>query len=98
MVVPTQSPTEVAGTAGDMLAKSGFAVKSLFLHPCYTLGYGSKDHCNMPFYGLVCALSSDSRPVRLANDGYEHFQSSLKRHAFDIAYRVIVEQIGKAHV
>src|SRR3546814_14476924 len=28
MVVPTQSPTEVAGTAGDMLAKSGFAVKS----------------------------------------------------------------------
>src|SRR3546814_18626014 len=37
MVVPTQSPTEVAGTAGDMLAKSGFAIKSLFLHPCYTV-------------------------------------------------------------
>src|SRR3546814_1433966 len=46
----------------------------------------------MPFYGLVCALYSDSRPVRLANDRYEHFQSSLKRHAFDIDYRVIVDR------
>ena len=92
MVVPTQSPSEVASTTSEMLAKTVFPVKSVFLHPCYTVGYGSKDHCNMPFYGLVCALYADSRPVRLANDRYEHFQSSLKRHAFDIDYRVAVDR------
>jgi CO/xanthine dehydrogenase Mo-binding subunit len=92
MVVPTQSPSEVASTASEMLAKTAFPVKSVVLHPCYTVGYGSKDHCNMPFYGLACALYADSRPVRLANDRYEHFQSSLKRHAFDIDYQVIVDR------
>ncbi|GAB2905277.1 molybdopterin-dependent oxidoreductase [Paralcaligenes sp. KSB-10] len=92
MVVPTQSPSEVVETAGEMLAKAKFPVKSVFLHPCYTVGYGSKDHCNMPFYGLVCALYSDGHPVRLANDRYEQFQTALKRHAFDISYRLAVDR------
>ena len=51
MVVPTQSPHEVVEGARD--AREGrFALKWLFLHPCYTVGYGSKDHCNFPYYGL----------------------------------------------
>ncbi|WP_397476208.1 xanthine dehydrogenase family protein molybdopterin-binding subunit [Pusillimonas sp.] len=96
MVAPTQSPSEVAATAASMLGKSSFGVDTLILHPCYTVGYGSKDHCNMPFYGMVCALYGEGRPVRLANDRYEQFQTSLKRHAFDMDYRLSVDrQTGK---
>ncbi|NYT78106.1 xanthine dehydrogenase family protein molybdopterin-binding subunit [Alcaligenaceae bacterium] len=92
MVVPTQSPTEVAATAAGMLAKSNFKAKTLVMHPCYTVGYGSKDHCNMPFYGLVCALYGEGKPVRIASDRYEQFQTSLKRHAFDMDYHIGVDR------
>ena len=92
MVVPTQSPSEVAESAAAMLAKTRFGIKTLIMHPCYTVGYGSKDHFNMPYYGLVCALYSDGKPVRIANDRYEQFQTSLKRHAFDINYRIAVDR------
>lgn len=92
MVVPTQSPVDVAQTAATMLAASSFKAQRLVMHPCYTVGYGSKDHNNMPFYGLVCALYSDGKPVRIANDRYEHFQSALKRHAFDMDFQIGVDK------
>jgi CO/xanthine dehydrogenase Mo-binding subunit len=92
MVIPTQGPTEVTESVIEMTSKSNFPVKQLFLHPCYTVGYGSKDHYNVPFYGLVAALYGDGRPVRLANDRYEQFQTSLKRHAFDMRYRMAIDR------
>ncbi|AOJ28648.1 xanthine dehydrogenase family protein molybdopterin-binding subunit [Burkholderia seminalis] len=92
LVVPTQSPLEVSENAAAMVAKCRFPVKKLFVHPCYTVGYGSKDHFNVPFYGLVCALYADGRPVRFANDRYEQFQTSLKRHAFKMRYRIAVDR------
>lgn len=92
MVVPTQSPAEVVENATGMVAKCRFPVKNLFLHPCFTVGYGSKDHCNVPFYGLVAAMYGDGRPVRFANDRYEQFQTALKRHAFKMKYRVAVDR------
>ena len=69
-----------------------FPVKRLIVYPCYTVGYGSKDHYNMPFYGLAAALYGDGLPVRLANDRYEQFQTSLKRHAFTMRYRMGVDK------
>ncbi len=94
LVVPTQSPIEVAESAAEMLAKAkgAFPVKQVFLHPCYTVGYGSKDHYNFPFYGLVTALYAEGKPVRLANDRYEQFQTSIKRHAFKMRYRIAVDR------
>ncbi|VVE29954.1 Putative xanthine dehydrogenase molybdenum-binding subunit XdhA [Pandoraea communis] len=92
MVVPTQSPSEVAENAAAMAAKGHFPVKRLIVYPCYTVGYGSKDHYNMPFYGLAAALYGDGLPVRLANDRYEQFQTSLKRHAFTMRYRIGVDR------
>jgi CO/xanthine dehydrogenase Mo-binding subunit len=92
MVVPTQAPLEVVESAAGMVAKCAFPVKQLFVHPCYTVGYGSKDHFNVPFYGLVTAMYGDGRPVRLANDRYEQFQTSLKRHAFRMNYRIAVDR------
>ena len=46
----------------------------------------------MPFYGLIAALYGDGHPVRLANDRYEQFQTSIKRHAFKMHYRIAVDR------
>ncbi|WP_408952839.1 xanthine dehydrogenase family protein molybdopterin-binding subunit [Lysobacter sp. Hz 25] len=98
-VSATQSPNEVAEDGARMLAASRFAVKRLVLHPCYTVGYGSKDHNPYPFYALMAALYGDGRPVRLANDRYEQFQSSLKRHSFRMHYRLKLDRAsGKFEV
>jgi len=92
LVVPTQSPQEVADELPRMLAKRTQPVKQLILHPCYTVGYGSKDHYNFPYYGAVAAMYGDGHPVRLANDRYEQFQTSIKRHAFDMDYTIGVNK------
>ena len=92
LVVPTQSPQEVAEGAATMLGKSRIGLKRLFLHPCFTVGYGSKDHCIMPYYGLVASLYGDGRPVRLANDRFEQFQTGLKRHQFNMGYTAAVDR------
>jgi CO/xanthine dehydrogenase Mo-binding subunit len=92
LVVPSQSPQEVAANAAAMLAKSRIGVKRLFLHPCFTVGYGSKDHFNVPYYGLVAAIYGDGVPVRLANDRFEQFQTSLKRHQFDVRFAMAVDR------
>jgi CO/xanthine dehydrogenase Mo-binding subunit len=92
LVVPTQSPAEVARNAASMLAKSRFGLKRLFLHPFYTVGYGSKDHYDMPYYALVAAAYGDGLPVRLANDRFEQFQTSLKRHEFRMRYTMAVDR------
>ena len=99
MVIPTQSPPELAAELPKMLAKSSPAVKRLILHPCYTVGYGSKDHSSFPFFGSMVALYGGGLPVRLANDRYEHFQTSIKRHAFDISYSLAVNKsTGKIEI
>ncbi len=82
LVVGTQSPQEVAEGVAAMLATSRIGLKRLFLHPCFTVGYGSKDHCPMPYYGVLAAVYGDGRPVRFANDRFEQFQAGLKRHKF----------------
>jgi CO/xanthine dehydrogenase Mo-binding subunit len=92
LVAATQSPHEVAEDGARMLAASRLGVKRLVVHPCYTVGYGSKDHSPFPFYAMMASLYGDGRPVRLANDRYEQFQSSLKRHSFRIRYRLGVDR------
>jgi CO/xanthine dehydrogenase Mo-binding subunit len=92
LVVPTQSPQEVAAGAATMVGRSRIGLKRLFLHPCFTVGYGSKDHCPMPYYGVLAALYGDGRPVRLANDRFEQFQAGLKRHQFGMRYTMAVER------
>src|SRR3546814_5365837 len=78
MVVPTQSPQEVAESTVEMTAKGRYPVRKVFLHPCYTVGYGSKDHCNMPFYGVVCALYGEGRAERIAKDRSEEHTSETQ--------------------
>jgi len=91
-VTATQSPHEVAQDGAKLLAASRFGIRRFVLHPCCTVGYGSKDHNPFPFYALVASLYGDGRPVRLANDRYEQFQASLKRHSFRTRYRLAVDR------
>ncbi|MGZ3338711.1 MAG: xanthine dehydrogenase family protein molybdopterin-binding subunit [Reyranella sp.] len=92
LVVPTQSPQEVAEGIVTLMARSRTGLKRLFLHPCFTVGYGSKDHNPMPYYGLLAALYGDGRPVRLANDRFDQFQAGLKRHQFSMRYTIGVDR------
>jgi CO/xanthine dehydrogenase Mo-binding subunit len=94
IVAATQGPLDVLEGAGEMLDsfKAHFPVKQMFMHPIPTVGYGSKDHLILPFYGIMAALYGDGRPVRLANDRYEQFQSGLKRHSFTMHYRIAVDR------
>jgi CO/xanthine dehydrogenase Mo-binding subunit len=94
IVAASQGPLDVLEGAGEMLAgfKARFPLKQIFIHPMPTVGYGSKDHHLLPFYGIMASLYADGRPVRLANDRYEQFQSGLKRHAFKMNYRFGVDR------
>lgn len=91
LVVASQSPLEVAQSIAEMAHRSRFKVKQIFVHPCPTVGYGSKDHSIFPMYGFITTLYSPW-PVRLANDRYEQFQSTMKRHAFDIERTIAVNR------
>jgi len=92
LVVPTQSPQEVAEGVATLMAGSRAGLRRLFLHPCFTVGYGSKDHNTMPYYGLLAAFYGDGRPVRLANDRFDQFQAGLKRHQFSMRYTIGVDR------
>jgi CO/xanthine dehydrogenase Mo-binding subunit len=87
--------SEVAQNTASILAKSRLGLKRLFLHPFYTVGYGSKDHYDMPYYALVAAAYGYGLPVRLANDRFEQFQTSLKRHEFRMRYTMAVDRTSE---
>lgn len=92
IVMASQCPHEVmTGTAG-MLAESTFDVKDMRGHPAYTVGYGTKEQSPFPYYGVVAALFANGRPVRLALDREEHFQTSIKRHPVRMKYRLAVDR------
>ncbi len=95
MVLSVQKPQEVIDHALQMLKVSSVPVKSLYLQPTYTVGYGSKDSSNHTYYCLVAALYGDGLPVRIALNRYENFQASLKRHAFNLRYRLAVNKATK---
>ena len=99
LVVSVQNPREVLVHAAELIKRSRFAVKSIYLQPNYTVSYGAKDSSNHTYYALVAALYSDRRPIRTALDRYEHFQASLKRHPFQIDYSIAADrQTGKFEI
>ncbi|MCB1387264.1 MAG: xanthine dehydrogenase family protein molybdopterin-binding subunit [Nitratireductor sp.] len=81
-MIATQSPYEVAEVSAHMLSKSAHPLREIDLKVGYTVGYGTKDHTIFPFFCVLAGLYGEGRPVRLANDRYEQFQTGLKRHAF----------------
>ena len=92
LMVATQSPYEVAQTSAKFVSKSRFPLKEVDLKVGYTVGYGTKDHSIFPFFCVVAGLYGEGRPVRLANDRFEQFQTGLKRHAFWMDNTLVVDR------
>ena len=94
-VVGVQSPQWIATNVASMVAHNApdFAVKDIVAHCAYVGGgFGGRDYSIFPLYAAIAALFSPGRPVRLANNRYDQFQSGLKRHAFTIRSRIAVDK------
>lgn len=92
MVVSVQNPREVLTHTADMLRRSAFPVRAIYLTPSYTVSYGAKDSANHTYYALVAALYGSGQPVRTVLDRYENFQAALKRHPMSLDYTIAVDR------
>lgn len=92
LLVAVQNPHDILVRTAELIKKSRFRIKSIYVQPCHTVSYGAKDSSNHPFYTLVASLYSDGLPVRIALDRYENFQAGLKRHPFKMDYTIAVHQ------
>src|SRR5262245_46791749 len=54
--------------------------------------FGGRDYTPFPLYVALAAMFFPNRPVRLANNRFEQFQSGIKRHAFKIHTRIGVDR------
>lgn len=92
LVFATQSPHRDALVIARMLKGTRFDLDKLDARFGDTVGYGTKDTAVFPLYCVLAGLYGDGRPVRLANDRFEQFQSGLKAHAFTMKKTLIVDR------
>jgi CO/xanthine dehydrogenase Mo-binding subunit len=95
LVVGSQSPFEVASAVAYLLGEAEAAVKPARINTNSAYcggGFGGRDHTPFPLYVALAAMFFPDRPVRLANNRYEQFQSGIKRHAFKIRTRMGVDR------
>ena len=95
LVVGSQSPFEAASAVAYLLGDAEAAVKParINMNSAYCGGgFGGRDHTPFPLYVALAAMFFPDRPVRLANNRFEQFQSGIKRHAFKIRTRMGVDR------
>ncbi|WP_298768279.1 molybdopterin cofactor-binding domain-containing protein [uncultured Shewanella sp.] len=93
--VTCQDPTDFTEMAVHMLkaSKPGKTVENVKLYSGFVGGaFGAKDHSIFPFYALAASLFTNGKPIRIANDRYQQFQSGLKRHPFKIENRLAINK------
>lgn len=93
-VLTSQSPHDFQEQAVVMLNTGPFRgkIKHLVVHSPYVGGgFGAKDHSIFPYYGLVASLYAQ-KPMLIANDRFEQFQSGLKRHPFTMKNKLAVDK------
>jgi CO/xanthine dehydrogenase Mo-binding subunit len=87
LVVGVQSPYEAAESVAYLLGNAQAAFKPAHINGNFAYcggGFGGRDHTPFPLYVALAAVFFPNRPVRLANNRFEQFQSGIKRHAFKI--------------
>jgi CO/xanthine dehydrogenase Mo-binding subunit len=87
LVVGVQSPYEAAESIAYLLGDAQAALKPTHINTNFAYcggAFGGRDHTPFPLYVALAAMFFPDRPVRLANDRSEQFQSGIKRHAFKI--------------
>jgi CO/xanthine dehydrogenase Mo-binding subunit len=95
LVVGTQSPDESASSVAELVGQTSgdLRVANVVAH-CASPGggFGGREHSIFPLYVALAGLFAANKPVRLANDRFEQFQSGLKRHAFQVASKLGVDR------
>ncbi len=84
LVVGTQSPDGDVHTLIEMFAKATpeIDIGTVNLYSCYPGGgFGGRDTSVFTLMLGIAAAFANGRPVRLAYDRFEQFQTGLKRHA-----------------
>jgi CO/xanthine dehydrogenase Mo-binding subunit len=95
LVVGVQSPYEVATSVAYLLGNAQAAFKPAHINSNFAYcggGFGGRDHTPFPLYVALAAMFFPNRPVRLANNRFEQFQSGIKRHAFKIRTQMGVDR------
>jgi CO/xanthine dehydrogenase Mo-binding subunit len=95
LVVSVQSPYEAATALAYLLGNAQAAFKPARINTNFAScggGFGGRDHTPFPLYVALAAMFFPNRPVRLANNRYEQFQSGIKRHAFKIRTQIGVDR------
>jgi CO/xanthine dehydrogenase Mo-binding subunit len=95
LVVGVQSPQEATESLAYLLGGASAEFKPVQIHTHFAYlggGFGGRDHTTMPLYIALAAMFFPDRPVRLANNRYEQFQSGIKRHAFKMHSRIGIDR------
>ena len=95
LVLGMQSPYEAAEALAYMVGDAQAPFKPAHIKTLFAYmggGFGGRDHSIMPLYIVLAAMFFPDRPVRLAINRYEQFQSGIKRHAFKIRTRIGVDR------
>lgn len=95
LVVGVQSPYDAAESVGFLLGEADAAHKPARINTHFAYmggGFGGRDHTPFPMYVALAAMFCPGRPVRLANNRFEQFQSGIKRHGFSLRTRMGVDR------
>ena len=96
LVIGAQSPYEAAELVAFLLgdAQADFRPARINMNFAYCGGgFGGRDHTTFPLYAALAAIFFPNRPVRLANNRFDQFQSGIKRHAFKMRMRIGADRI-----
>jgi CO/xanthine dehydrogenase Mo-binding subunit len=95
LVVGVQSPYDTAESVAFLLGAAEAAHKPARINMQFAYmggGFGGRDHTPFPLYVALAGMFFPGRPVRLANNRYEQFQSGIKRHAVSMRTRMGVDR------
>lgn len=97
LLIGSQSPEYDARSTGELFAPKDCAidVATVDFTACYPGGgFGGRDTSIFCLYLGLAAAYSD-RPVRLAHDRFEQFQTGVKRHAAQIDLTLALDRRGR---
>jgi len=95
LVLGVQSPYEAAESIAFLLGKAQPAFQAARINAQFAYmggAFGGRDHTPFPLYVALAAVFLPGRPVRLAHDRYQQFQSGIKRHRFKMHTRIGVDR------
>jgi CO/xanthine dehydrogenase Mo-binding subunit len=95
LVLGVQSPYEAAESIAYLLGEAQAAFKPAHINAQFAYvggGFGGRDHTPFVLYAALAAMFFSGRPVRLAHDRYQQFQSGIKRHAIKMRSQIGIDR------